>query len=93
VDDPCQIAARNIDLEAPHGEHKRGVAEVFGLFVALILVAEIAALAVLRVVAPGAPVLTLAVVVPLTLVVALLARYWANSAAYRTSRLSEDRDR
>ncbi len=63
---------------------------MFRLFVALILVAEISALAVLRVVAPGAPVLTLATVVPLTLVVALLARYWTNSAAYRMSKLSPE---
>ena len=90
VDDPCQMAARTIDLETPYGEHIRGAAEVFRLFVALILVTEISALAVLRVVAPGVPVLTLAMVVPLTLVVALLARYWANSAAYRTSRLSPE---
>ncbi len=63
---------------------------MFRLFVALILVAEIAALAVLRVVAPGVPVLPLAMVVPLTLVVALLARYLANSTAYRISRLSPE---
>ena len=63
---------------------------MFRLFVALILVAEIAALAVLRVVAPGVPVLTLAVVIPLTLGVALLIRYWANSTAYRISRLSPE---
>ena len=63
---------------------------MFRLFVALILVAEIAALAVLRVVAPGVPVLALAMVVPLTLVIAFLAHYWANSTTYRISRLSPE---
>ena len=90
ADGSCQNTARNIDLEAPYGEHKRGGAEVFRLIVALILVAEIAALAVLRVVAPGVQVLILVPVVPLTLLVALLARRWFGSAAYRTSRLSPE---
>ena len=63
---------------------------MFRLFVALILATEIVALAVLKVLAPDAPVLTLAPVVPLTLVVALLARWVMKSEPYRMRRLSPE---
>jgi hypothetical protein len=63
---------------------------VFRVFVALILAAEVAALATLRIVAPDIPVLTLVPVVPLTLVVALLARRWFGSAAYSLRRISPE---
>lgn len=62
----------------------------FRLFVALILATEIVALAVLGVLAPGVPVLALAPVVPLTLVVALLARWRSSSAYYMMRRLSPE---
>ncbi len=60
------------------------------MFVALILAAEIVALAVLWIVRPGTPVLALVPVVPLTLVVALLARWVLNSAPYNMRRLSPE---
>jgi hypothetical protein len=63
---------------------------VFALFIALILAAEIVSLVVLEIVAPSVPVLTLAPVIPLTLLVALLARRWFGSAAYRMRRLSPE---
>jgi hypothetical protein len=63
---------------------------MFGLFVALILVAEIAALAVIRLMAPGVPVLDFIPVVPLTLFVALLAHARKHSASYRMRRLSPE---
>ena len=63
---------------------------VFGLFVALILAAEVVALVVLGIVAPDVPVLTLVPGVPLTLLVALLARRWFDSAAFRMHRLSPE---
>ncbi len=55
---------------------------MFRLFVALILAAEIVALAVLEIVRPGTPVLALVPVVPLTLVVALLALLWVAHAVW-----------
>jgi hypothetical protein len=64
---------------------------MFRLFVALILAAEIVALAGLALVGPGVPVLPLVPVVPLTFVVALLARWALNSASYRMRRLSPER--
>ena len=63
---------------------------LFGLFVGLILAAEIIALAALRSVAPGVPVLGLFPIIPLTLVVALLARRWTGSAAYRMRLISPE---
>jgi hypothetical protein len=63
---------------------------MFRLFVALILAAEIVALAVLWIVRPGTPVLTLVPVIPLTLVIALLARWVLNSAPYNMRRLSPE---
>jgi hypothetical protein len=63
---------------------------MFRLFVALILAAEVVALAVLEIVRPGPTVLTFAPVVPLTLVVALLARWVLNSAPYNMRRLSPE---
>ncbi len=63
---------------------------MFRLFVALILAAEIVALAVLEVLTQDAPVLALALVVPLTLLVALLARWILNSESYRMRRLSPE---
>jgi hypothetical protein len=63
---------------------------LFLVFVALILAGEIVALAVLGTVAPEVRVLALAPIVPLTLVVALLARYWINSASYRMGEISPD---
>ena len=63
---------------------------MFALFIALILAAEIVSLVVLEIVAPSVPVLTLAPVIPLTLLVALLARRWFGSAAYRMRRLSPE---
>jgi hypothetical protein len=64
--------------------------KVFGLLVALILAVEIVVLVVLRIVAPDVPVATLAPVVPLTLLVALLARRWFGSAAFRMRRLTPE---
>jgi hypothetical protein len=64
--------------------------KVFGLLVALILAVEIVGLVVLRIVAPEVPVATLAPVVPLTLLVALLARRWFGSAAFRMRRLTPE---
>ena len=63
---------------------------MFRLFVGLILAAEIVALAVLKLVEPDAPVLALVPVVPLTLVIALLARRGLSSAYYRMRRLSPE---
>ena len=63
---------------------------MFRLFVALILAAEVVALAVLDRVAPDVPVLALSPVVPLTLGVALLLRRAFNSAAFRARRLSPE---
>jgi hypothetical protein len=63
---------------------------MFRLFVALILAAEIVGLVVLRVAVPDVQVLTLIPVVPLTLVVALLARHVLGSAAYTMRRLSPE---
>ena len=63
---------------------------MFRLFVALILAAEVVALAVLERVAPGVPVVALAPVVPLTLVAALFLRWVLHSTAYRTRRLSPE---
>ena len=63
---------------------------MFRLFVGLILAAELVALAVLKVVVPDAPVLTLGPVVPLTLVVAILARWGWSSGTYRMRRLSPE---
>ena len=51
---------------------------LFVVFVILILAAEIIALAVLRTVAPQGLVLALTPVVPLTIAVALFARYWTG---------------
>jgi hypothetical protein len=62
----------------------------FRLFVALILATEIVALAVLGILAQGVPVLALAPVVPLTLVVALLARWRSSRAYYMMRRLSPE---
>ncbi len=61
---------------------------MFRLSVASIIAVEIAALAALAFAAPDAPVLLLALVVPLTLVVALLARRVLESPAARARRLS-----
>ncbi len=63
---------------------------MFAFFIALILAAEIVSLVVLEIVAPSVPVLTLAPVIPLTLLVALLARRWFGSAAYRMRQLSPE---
>jgi len=63
---------------------------MFRLFVALILAAEIVALAVLKVVVQDVPVPALAPVVPLTLVVALLARWVLKSEPYRMRRISPE---
>ena len=63
---------------------------MFGLLVALILAIEIVALVVVRIVAPGVPALTLAPVIALTPLVALLARRWFGSAAYRMRRLTPE---
>jgi hypothetical protein len=63
---------------------------VFRVILALILAAEVAALVALGIVVPGVPVLTLAPVVPLTFVVALLARRWFGSAAYRVRWISPE---
>jgi hypothetical protein len=64
---------------------------MFRLIVGLILAAEMAALAVLKIVVmPDAPVLALVPVVPVTLVVALVARWVSNSAPYNMRRLSPE---
>jgi len=63
---------------------------MFRLFVASILVTEILVLAVLWIVAPEAPVPALVPVVPLTLVVALLARWVLNNTSYRTRWISPE---
>src|SRR5919199_3599386 len=65
--------------------------KVFGLVVASTLAVEIVVLVVLRIVAPvEVPAFTLAPVIPLTLLVALLARRWFGSAAYRMRRLTPE---
>ncbi len=61
---------------------------MFRLSVVSVLVLEIAALSVLTVVAPDAPVVLLSLVVPLTLIVALVARRALESPAVRARRLS-----
>jgi hypothetical protein len=63
---------------------------LFVVFVALILVAEIVALALLRTVAPEFPVLVLVPLVPLTLFIALLARYWSGRSFYRMRMISPE---
>lgn len=63
---------------------------LFLLFVALILMVEILVLVVLGNVAPNTPVLALAPIVPLTLVVALLARRWTSSATFRMRTISPE---
>ncbi|MDQ3792010.1 MAG: hypothetical protein M3341_05090 [Actinomycetota bacterium] len=63
---------------------------MFGLFVGLILAAEIIALGVLRNVAPGVQVVWLFPIIPLTLAVALLARRWTGGAAYRMRWISPE---
>ena len=63
---------------------------MFRLFVAMILAAEIVGLTVLNVAVPHLQVLALVPIVPLTLVVALLARRFLDSAAYRMRRLSPE---
>jgi hypothetical protein len=63
---------------------------LFGLVLALILLAEIVALAVLGTVAPGTPILILAPILPLTLLVALVARRWTSSAFYRMRAISPE---
>ena len=61
---------------------------LFGLFVGLILAAELIALAALG--SAGVPVLGLFPIIPLTLIVALLARRWMGSAAYRMRLISPE---
>ena len=63
---------------------------LFLLFVALILTVEILVLAVLGNAAPDTPVLALAPIVPLTLVLALLARRWTTSAHFRMRAISPE---
>jgi len=63
---------------------------LFVVFVILILAAEIIALAVLRTVVPQGLVLALTPVVPLTLAVALLARYWTGRSFYRMRTISPE---
>ena len=63
---------------------------LFGLILALILLAEIVALAVLGTVAPGTPILILAPILPLTLLLALVARRWTSSAFYRMRAISPE---
>jgi hypothetical protein len=63
---------------------------LFGLFLALILVAEIVALAVLGNVRPDFPVLTLSPILPLTLVVALVARRWTSGVGFRMRTISPE---
>jgi hypothetical protein len=63
---------------------------MFYLYVALILAAEIAALALLRFVLPGAPVLPLTAILPLTLVAALLVRRRTRDLAYQVRNISPE---
>ncbi len=63
---------------------------MFALFVAVLLAVEVVALIVLAMVAPDVPVLTLVPGIPLTFLVALLARRWFDSVAYRMRRLSPE---
>jgi hypothetical protein len=63
---------------------------LFVVFVILILAAEIIALAVLRTVVPQGLVLALTPVVPLTLAVTLLARYWTGRSFYRMRTISPE---
>ena len=63
---------------------------LFVVFVILILAAEIIALAVLRTVVPQGLVLALTPVVPLTLAVALFARYWSGRSFYRMRTISPE---
>ncbi len=60
------------------------------MFVGLILAAELVALALLKAVVPAAPVLTLVPVVPLTLAVAILARWGSSRGSYTMRRLSPE---
>lgn len=61
---------------------------MFRLSVALILAAEIAALALLKFVIPDAPVVLLSLSVPLTLIIVLLARRALESPTFGARRLS-----
>jgi hypothetical protein len=63
---------------------------MFRFYVASILAVEIAALATLKAVAPGVPVLLLSPIVPLTLVAAILARRRFEGPSYLTRRLSPE---
>ena len=63
---------------------------LFVVFVILIIAAEIVSLAVLRTATPQGLVLALTPVVPLTLAVALLARYWTGRSFYRIRTLSPE---
>jgi hypothetical protein len=65
--------------------------KLFGLFLALILAAEIVALAVLGTVALDTQILVvLAPIPPLTLFIALIARRWLSSAAFRMRAISPE---
>jgi hypothetical protein len=63
---------------------------MFRLGLMLVLMAEVVALALVALLAPGVPVLPLVPIVGLTLVVALLARRWLQSAHYRLQQLSPE---
>ena len=63
---------------------------MFRLCWMLILVTEVVALALLALLAPGVPVLPLVPIVGLTLIGALLARRWLQSAHYRLRQLSPE---
>jgi hypothetical protein len=60
------------------------------LYLALILAVEAAVIVLLWFVAPGVPVLFLALILPLTLVVSVILRYAAGSPIYRVRRLSPE---
>jgi hypothetical protein len=64
--------------------------KLFGLFLALIVAAEIFALAALRTMVPGTPTLALVSIPLLTLFIALVARRWMSSAAFRMRTISPE---
>lgn len=63
---------------------------MFRLYVALIVAVEVILLVLLPLISPGAPVLLLAPILPLTLVGALILRWFVNRPAYRMRHLSPE---
>ena len=61
--------------------------KLFGMFLALIVAAEIVALTALRTMVPDTPILALISIPLLTLFIAFVARRWMSSAAFGASRV------